>query len=349
MTPADPATTDRTDKHAWERPGAVAVVPGVFRIPLPLPEDGLRAVNVYAVVDGDDVVLVDSGWALEQSEAQLERSLGDIGHDLASISRFLITHVHRDHYTQAITLRRRFGSRVHLGRGEQPNVDCLLQGAEQLPQGLVTRLLIAGADALLAALDRAPATDEVDLSIWGTPDEWLCSGMTISVGPRRLAVIETPGHTRGHVVFHDAEARLLFAGDHVLPHITPSIGFESRPSESPLTDYLDSLRLVGAMADSVLLPAHGPTLPSTRARVDELLAHHDQRLRDTEAAVRAGRETAYDVARALKWTSRHRDFTDLDHFNQLIAVSETLAHLDVLVELDRLTVRTEDRIRYYRT
>ena len=37
---------------------------GVHRIPLPLPNDGLRAVNVYAIADGDGLTLVDSGWAL---------------------------------------------------------------------------------------------------------------------------------------------------------------------------------------------------------------------------------------------------------------------------------------------
>ncbi|MGH3629143.1 MAG: MBL fold metallo-hydrolase, partial [Sciscionella sp.] len=36
------------DRHAWEEPGAFPVAPGVHRIPLPLPNDGLRAVNVYA-------------------------------------------------------------------------------------------------------------------------------------------------------------------------------------------------------------------------------------------------------------------------------------------------------------
>jgi glyoxylase-like metal-dependent hydrolase (beta-lactamase superfamily II) len=166
--------------------------------------------------------------------------------------------------------------------------------------------------------------------------------MTIQIGSRRLDVIDTPGHTAGHVVFHDRDANLLFTGDHVLPHITPSIGFETLPPPSPLADYMASLRTVEAMSDSVLLPAHGPPQPSTRARVVELLAHHEHRLDAAEQAVIAGRETAVEVAQALRWTSRNRDLADLDLLNQMLAVSETLAHLDVLVARGRIGAKNID-------
>jgi len=49
-----------------------------------------------------------------------------------------------------------------------------------------------------------------------------------------LDVVPTPGHTQGHAVFVDPAARLLFAGDHVLPSITPSVGFEPVLSANPL-------------------------------------------------------------------------------------------------------------------
>ena len=45
----------------WTAPGVYEVVPGVHRIPLPLPNDGLRAVNVYAITGSDGPVLIDSG------------------------------------------------------------------------------------------------------------------------------------------------------------------------------------------------------------------------------------------------------------------------------------------------
>lgn len=323
------------------------VAPDVWRIPLPLPGDGLRAVNTYAVRAGDGVVMIDAGWAVAEAETLLEQGLGAAGFDLSSVQRFLVTHVHRDHYTQAVTVRRRFGTRVSLGRGERPTLEHMLAVDEVLPAGLVERLRRAGAGELLARLEAEPATEADDRAVWERPDDWLRHGEVVAVGTRRLTVLETPGHTRGHVVFHDPEARLLFAGDHVLPHITPSIGFESRPSTSPLARYLSSLRMVGALADSTLLPAHGAPLPSTRSRVADLLAHHDRRLDETEAAVRRGASTAAAVAELLPWTSRRRAFGELDDFNQLLAVNETLAHLDVLAEQGRIGAQHVDAVDHF--
>src|SRR5439155_7588200 len=134
----------------------------------------------------------------------------------------------------------------------------------------------------------------------------------LSVGAeRRLDVVPTPGHTRGHVVFHDLAGELLFAGDHVLPTITPSIGFEPVLSPNPLGDFLGSLATVRARPDARLLPAHGPVTDSVHARVDELVAHHGARLDETEAAVASGVETAFEVAGRLRWTRRQHELADL--------------------------------------
>src|SRR5690348_7297519 len=111
------------DRHAWERAGAFPVGAGVHRIPLPLPNDGLRAVNVYVIEDGDGLVLVDGGWATADATAILERGLGEIDKRLADIREFLVTHLHRDHYTQAVAVRRITGAAVSVGEGEKACLD----------------------------------------------------------------------------------------------------------------------------------------------------------------------------------------------------------------------------------
>ncbi|WP_460606801.1 MBL fold metallo-hydrolase [Jatrophihabitans fulvus] len=336
-----PATSD--DRHAWERPGAEQVAPGVHRIPLPLPNDGLKAVNVYAIVDGDDVVCVDAGWALEESEQLLEKGLREVGFELGDVREFLCTHVHRDHYTQAVALRRRFGSRVALGEGERRNLELIRHRPDTHPD--VPRLLEAGADEL-AELVRA-WNGAADLSDWEQPDTWVADSTELPLRTRTLRAISTPGHTRGHLVFHDPDHGALFAGDHVLPHITPSIGVEFDRPPSPLRDYLSSLELVRALPDARLFPAHGPVTRSVHERIDELLAHHEQRLDETAGAVAKGAETGFEVARALGWTRRRRHFDDLDVFNQLLATQETVAHLLVLVERGRLKSMRIDGVARY--
>jgi glyoxylase-like metal-dependent hydrolase (beta-lactamase superfamily II) len=317
---------------------------GVYRIPLPLPHDGLRAVNVYAIVDAEQLVLIDSGWALTESEELLVRALDSIGHGLADVREFLVTHVHRDHYTQAIAIRRAHGTRVALGAGERLGLEAIQEAIRTRRRPDASHLVRAGAADLVpdggAGGDPGPN--------WELPDEWLADGVDLPLSSRTLRVIATPGHTRGHVVFYDSGAGALFAGDHVLPHITPSIGFEFPPAESPLRDYLDSLRLMRSLPDGVLLPAHGPVAPSVHTRVDELLDHHEQRLTESAKAVEQGADTAAEAARVLRWTRRRRHFDELDRLNQMLAVTETMSHLDVLVLRGWLTVSVApDGVAHY--
>ena len=105
-----------------------------------------------------------------------------------------------------------------------------------------------------------------------------------------------------------------------------------------------------ALPDAMLLPAHGPVAASVHQRVTELLAHHEDRLAASAAAVAAGAATAFDTALALPWTRRNKAFGELDPPNQMLAVTETAAHLDVLVLQGRLAGGIEaDGIEYYRT
>ncbi|MEU4380776.1 MBL fold metallo-hydrolase [Micromonospora echinofusca] len=340
-----PDTGNRDD---WTRPGTYEVAPGVHRVPLPLPNDGLRAVNVYVLRDDDGLVLVDSGWAVAEARSALEAALKELDCSLADVRRFLVTHVHRDHYTQAVHLRREYGTRVSLGAGERASLTVSMTPhrnplAEQLDH---LRLLGAGelADTLAALTGVRLSTED-----WELPDDWFHDGQRITHGERTLHVVETPGHTRGHVVFHDTGSALLFAGDHVLPTITPSIGFEAALSANPLGEFLGSLALVRRRPDARLLPAHGPVTPSVHARVDELVAHHGARLDETEAAVARGASSAYEVAAQLRWTRRERRLGDLDVFNAMLAVTETAAHLELLVAQGRLTRSDAGGVRRYAT
>ncbi|MCM0621503.1 MBL fold metallo-hydrolase [Nocardioides bruguierae] len=331
-----------SDRH-WSDPGAWPAAPGVHRIPLPLPEDGLKAVNVYAIEADDGLVLVDGGWAIPQARELLESSLRSIGSGLGDVRRFLVTHVHRDHYTLARVLGSELGVDVVLGRGEQPALEYLeaLHGPEEEhPEDRRS-----GAEPLLAALLRSTgATELADLwaiiekdekpgegHFWHRPDAWLEGDVPLAVGARTLDAVHTPGHTPGHYVFADAEAGLLFAGDHVLPTITPSIGFVVPPDPHPLGDFMASLTRVRALPDLGLLPAHGPVGGSSHARCDELTVHHEDRLALCLAALADGPRSAHEVAGTFGWTRHETDYAALDPFSGGLAAMETKAHLELLV------------------
>ncbi|MFJ9906563.1 MBL fold metallo-hydrolase [Streptomyces sp. NPDC101152] len=338
--------TPRLDRGRWAHPGPETVRPGVHRIPLPLPEDGLRAVNVYAL-EGltDGLVLIDGGWSIPESRKALEDALAHLGHDLAEISHVLVTHIHRDHYTQAVELRRLLGSRVYLGAGERRGLEQLGKVRTDEPVSSLDTLRRAGAQDLAERV-AGMYDGGFDPTVWEAPDRWL-QAEELRFGDTRLTVVPTPGHTQGHVVYLDRARGLLFSGDHVLPHITPSIGFELGGPALPLGDYLDSLHLMTTFADTQLLPAHGPVGDSVHARVGELLAHHDDRLAATLAALGGRTRTAHEVATELGWTRRKVSFSELGAFDQMLAVNETAAHLDVLVARGRAACTQADGVNRY--
>ncbi|MFV0457691.1 MAG: MBL fold metallo-hydrolase [Actinomycetales bacterium] len=329
----------------WTAPGAYEVSPGVHRIPLPLPTDGLRAVNVYCMETEHGLTLIDGGWAIEPARRDLERALASIGRHPRDITSFLVTHSHRDHYTQAVSIRREFGRAVvSLGTGDKPTIDLASSGAD-FPYD--ARLRACGAFDVARTWGEWAGENRPVAADWQPPDRWLDGEQTLTVGSRTLQAVPTPGHTAGHFVFADHQAGVLFAGDHVLPTITPSVGFDGAPDTLPLVDYLASLATVRALADLRLLPAHGDVGGSTHRRIDELLAHHEVRLALSLQAVRAGSRTPFEVARTLPWTGRQRAFDELGVFDAGLAVMETKAHLDVLQTRAEVSREIEDGLWMY--
>jgi glyoxylase-like metal-dependent hydrolase (beta-lactamase superfamily II) len=325
----------------WADPGAHEVADGVFRIPLGMPGDGLRAVNVYALETGDGLALVDAGWRTATSLDELASALAGVGHEVSTISQVYVTHIHRDHYTLAVELRRRYGTRIGLGADEATGLHELLEITSNVPVTSLRELRRSGDAELAATIEEWASAQEFDADAWEKPDTWLEPG-EYAAGARTLEAVATPGHTRGHLVFHDLAAGLLFAGDHILPTISPSIGFELGEWELPLGSYLTSLELMLTRPDAALLPAHGAPGGSAHARATELLEHHDVRLAETVQALdRLGPTTASEVAQVLTWTRRRRTYAELDDFNRMIATCETIAHLDVLVARGLATVDDE--------
>jgi glyoxylase-like metal-dependent hydrolase (beta-lactamase superfamily II) len=323
------AVSPDSGRH-WSDPGAWPVAEGIHRIPLPLPMDGLKAINVYVIEGDDGLTLIDGGWAIPEARELLDTSLRSIGSGFGDIRSFLVTHVHRDHYTMARLLGTEYGAEVSLGIDERPALDTLLAAADLTENPFAQVLAMAGARELAEAWDHVGG-ELPDPALWGHPDVWLDGDHEIGVGRRTLSAVHTPGHTPGHFVFADRRAGLLFAGDHVLPTITPSIGFTFPPVPQPLGDFMASLTKVRSLPDLRILPAHGPVAPSSHTRVDELLDFHETRLQQSLAGLAAGPATAYDVARQLGWTRHERTFDSLDLSNQGMATMETKAHLELLV------------------
>ena len=329
----------------WAREGVFEVAPGVFRIPLPLPTDGLRAVNVYALVDEHGVVLVDSGWAIEAAREALVRALDVLGHGLADIRRFLVTHVHRDHYELAVNVRREFGNTVSLGLGEKTTID-LLTAPDLEPLASHGRQLVrAGAFELVrvAASGGPPTSATIRPTGRARTTGW-STAADLDLSTRVLRVVATPGShpwprgVRGCRRRPAVRRRPRVAAHHPVDRVRGG----TRPAA---VGRLHGLATAGP-------PAAGPPVVAGPRPGQPERAHPGRRTaRSSRSSVgtglrggggRTGPPRTRRRSR-LTWTRRARAFADLDPFNQMLAILETGAHLDVLVAQGRLTGRTDNQ------
>ncbi|MYS64293.1 MBL fold metallo-hydrolase, partial [Streptomyces sp. SID5473] len=191
------------------------------------------------------------------------------------------------------------------------------------------------------------------------PDREIVPGELLPLAGRKLRAIWTPGHTPGHVCLHLEEAHpaglpgagRLFSGDHLLPGISPHIGLYEDPESTvgaddgdtdPLGDYSASLERIARLAPAEVLPAHQHAFTGAEARVRELLAHHEDRLRGLLALLSVPL-TPWQAAERMAW---NRPWSAIPHASRTIAVSEAEAHLRRLVKLGRAEVLPGIPTRY---
>lgn len=305
------------------------VAPDVVRIELPLPFEDLHAVNAYAVLGDGGVTLIDPGWSNQETETVLLTALDGLGVGLGDVRRTLATHSHPDHYTLAVQWQREHDIPAALGIGEKPTVDAWDTLPGRFPRQ-AERLLRAGAGDLASTIRALPLEPFEAVMAFGPPAEWLTDGQVLDCDGIDIAVHATPGHTRGHVVFEHVTSGLSFTGDHILPRITPSTGYEMEPESYPLRSYLPSLELFLNRPDTAMLPAHGAVSASVAERAAELLAHHADRFDAIIERVAAGDSTAFEIAGNLTWTRHELRLPALNEVHAMTAVLEVLAHLDAL-------------------
>jgi len=336
--------TGTLQHDAWGRnelPPVEHVAPGIWSIPVPIPDNPLRYVLVYVLELDDGVALVDAGWDTPEAWAALNDGLAAAGGSVADVRAVAVTHIHPDHYGLAGRVREASGAWI----GLHPADARLLEGRYEATDGLVasmTDLLELSGVPQEILPDLATSSMQIRSFVrMSQPDRLIDDGEALGLGGWDLTAIWTPGHSPGHLCFYSASRRLLLSGDHVLPRISPNISFHTQQIRNPLADYLDSLQMIGMLACDEVLPGHEWRFAGLKERADELREHHRARLEEvTDVLAAAGRPlTCWELTLRLTW-SRPLDANSA--FLQRAASGETLAHL-VLLESTGVVVRTEGR------
>ena len=158
-----------------------------------------------------------------------------------------------------------------------------------------------------------------------------------------LRAVALPGHTEGHVGYLEPERRVLFAGDTLLPHVRPNPLLEPMlepEGESPnrrrhsLKQYLATLDRLQSLDLTRVYPGHGPVITNPAEAIVYMRKHYARRLDEVEELLSAEGSTAYEVSKIL--------YPNVGGYARILAASESLAHLDVLVEQGRAQQETRE-------
>jgi glyoxylase-like metal-dependent hydrolase (beta-lactamase superfamily II) len=336
------------------------VAPSVLRLQIPINFTGLGHVNSYALVDDRGAAVVDAGLPGAETWSALRRRLSDAGIGLRRVHTVAVTHSHPDHFGSAGRLAHAAGAslvaerRFHTwferqapggrdasaaadghsheavgsagpGRPGEP------EGAEEDDTGYLgmmrTRRTPWGGQPFPSSRRQRLARRLASHGLLPAmrppiPDHRVDDGDVLTFAGRQWRAVHTPGHTGDHLCLYDPAEGVLISGDHVLPTITPHIGGLS-PLADPLGSFLSSLaRLFEIGPVRLVLPAHGHPFTDLAKRVDEIVAHHDERLDALRQIARdaGGRLTVVELSQQLfrrpLWG--------------MMAESETFAHLEFL-------------------
>jgi glyoxylase-like metal-dependent hydrolase (beta-lactamase superfamily II) len=315
------------------------VLNGVHQIKTPGPGGASWPTNVYVIEGGDGHILVDSGWDSQESLWALQEGLKAAFFKLRDIKKVVITHVHPDHYGLSTKMKQICGAQVAIHRIEAGLISPRYNDFADLIQKTEELLRQNGVPQ-----DELPQLKEA--SLWmhkyvtpDAPEVMLEDGDTISNDSFEFEVLWTPGHSPGHICLYEREKKFILTGDHVLYETTSHVGFNPLSGDNPLGDYVSSLKKLESLKVHFILPGHGPVFNALGLRIDKILQHHEERKRAIMKSLRNGLQTAYAIAQQIPWmvNGGSTAFRDLSVWDKRMAVTETLAHLKLLMEEDRVS------------
>jgi len=154
--------------------------------------------NTYVLVDEDGLTVIDTG--LPRSEKKILSFISSLGKSAQDVKRIIITHADLDHFGGLAALQKATGARTY---ASQIEADATANGKPSRaiqPKGFSLRRVLF---ALISPFFKA------------TPfqiHEIIAEGQTLPVLDG-LQVVETPGHTPGHISLFAPSIGILFCGD----------------------------------------------------------------------------------------------------------------------------------------
>jgi glyoxylase-like metal-dependent hydrolase (beta-lactamase superfamily II) len=222
------------------------IIPNVHLIPK-------TVANPYLLMDPDGLTLIDAG--LPGSHKKVLRYMAGLGHAPAELKRVVITHADYDHIGGLAALKKATGARVYASPFE---AQAMAEGHPSRPikpRRLVTKLMFG----LMAGFFK-PARIQVD--------ELLSDGQILPM-LGGLRVLETPGHTPGHISLFAPSLGILFCGDSIVSGEAGLRGSSGANNwDQAKSD--ESVRKQAALGARIVCSGHGPVVMDAAGKFPQI-------------------------------------------------------------------------------
>jgi len=298
------------------------ILPGLFRLKIPLPDNPLKYLNSYVIKSLDRSLIIDTGLNRRECLEAMQAGLSTIGIDLKASDIFITSHIYFNRPEKEIMESwEGFGTMIEYG------------GQNGFPE-----------NELRTALDKHPGAKYG--SEWIPAMKLLEDGDGIDVGDYHFKCVATPGHTIGHICLYEPDKEIMIAGDHILIDITPNIQCWS-DTQNPLKHYLASLEKVYSLKVDLTLPGHRRLIRDHKARIKELKHHHADRLTEVLSILNRGGMNAFQVASQMTWDIDSESWDQFPVAQKWFATGEAISHLRYLEEEGKLARQSNGKMTLY--
>jgi glyoxylase-like metal-dependent hydrolase (beta-lactamase superfamily II) len=329
-------------------PGScIEVAPGVKWLRTALPFE-LDHINLWLLRDAMDGVqgwsVVDTGIHADSSKANWETIFANELEGLP-ILRVIVTHMHPDHIGLADWMCERWNAPLWISASEYLVARLACMGMDAFSGEATVNFYAAhGLNDPKTARRLMIRSNYFQTLVPSVPAQYhrLQDHDCITVGDHQWQCIAGYGHSYEHMALYCKSLGVLIGGDMLLPRISTNVGvYVQEPEANALKGFLQSIdRFLPLPEDTLVLPSHGRPFTGLHIRVQQLHAHHRERLSELLTACT---ERPHSAADALGVLFKR----PLDFHQTTFALGESVAHLHALWR-DGLVHRQRDEDGVYR-
>jgi len=315
----------------------LAVAKGVYWLRMPLPFS-LNHINLWLLEDDTGWTIVDTGINTSACK-ELWQQVFDNHLKNKPINQLIVTHLHPDHVGLAGWLCETWGLELQMSRTDYMACRVLMSDTgKPAPKAAISFYQRAGVSDEQLTTYKAKFGG-YGKSIYPMPDSFvrLQDGETVTMAGQQWSIVVGRGHAPEHLCLMCPALNVFIAGDQLLPSISSNVSvWPTEPHSNPLKDWLDSCAMLQQRIplDVLVLPSHGQVFFGAHQRLQRLIDGHEKSL--------------IKLLEVCKQPQRNVDlFTHL--FRRPInddvltlAVGETQAHLNYLVNKNKLQTSTDN-------